>query len=230
MPTLQQRPSGVVFDFDGTIADTRSLIVASYQETFRRLNLPVPEAARIVETIGVPLASSIERICDNDALDTAQAVATYRAVFRDMGFEHVQAFPGLSEIIRKLQRDGLALAVASSRSHESLDDMVAHLGMSDCFSVIAGREDAERERPDPEMLRYIAQQFALPAGELLMVGDTTFDIEMGHGAGAATCAVTWGNHDRRTLEAVTPTVVVETADELAAELGLELDLASAGDR
>ncbi len=222
MPQLNPLPSAVVFDFDGTIADTRTHIVRSYQETFRRLGMAVPDAERITATIGVPLRRSFQSVSDTLELelDLEHSIATHREVSQELGFDDIKPFPGIPGVIQALATRHIPLAIASSRSHDSLDEMVANVGLTGYFQIIAGPEDAEREKPYPDLLLALADRLGLSPASLLMVGDTTFDIEMGHAAGALTCAVTWGNHTRTTLEATYPTLIVENAAELAASLNV----------
>ncbi len=187
----------------------------SYQETFQRLGLPVPDADRIIETIGVPLRRSFQAVTGARERDLDHSITTHREVCRELGFDDIKPFPGISRVIQALATRKVPLAIASSRSHESLDEMVANLGLTGHFRIIAGPEDAAREKPYPDLLLALADRLGLAPASLLMVGDTTFDIEMGHGAGALTCAVTWGNHTRSTLAATHPTVMVDDTAELA---------------
>jgi phosphoglycolate phosphatase-like HAD superfamily hydrolase len=94
------------------------------------------------------------------------------------------------------------------------------LGLSEYLEVVAGREDAAREKPDPALLFRVAEALGLPPAELLMVGDTRFDLEMGRAAGSATVGVTWGNHSRTELESAGPTAIIDDPAELLALLGL----------
>ncbi len=220
MTPLNPIPAALVFDFDGTIADTQSLIIASYRETFRRLGVPAPQPEQIARTIGIPLDAAFRSLTGIAALDIEKALETYREVFRAAGFKGLSTFPGMRELIRRFRDHGFTLAVASSRSHESLDDMIEYLDLTHCFKLIAGQEDSPEPKPSPAMLQAIAARLHIRCAELLMIGDTTFDIRMGHAAGAATCAVAWGNHDRTTLESAAPAAIVDTADELQALLGL----------
>ena len=218
MRTLNPVPRALVFDFDGTIADTRELIVATFQETCRRLGLPSPDSEHIAYTIGIPLETAFGSLVGGAASDIERMLSTYREVFRNRPFDGLAAFPGVPEAIFGFREQGFTLAVASSRSRESLDDMLAYLGLAGCFTLIASREDSPEPKPSPALLQGVASRLGLHGSDMLMIGDTTFDMEMGRAAGAATCAVTWGNHDRSELESAAPTAIVNSAAELQALL------------
>ena len=213
------RPGGIVFDFDGTIADTRDSIVGTFEETFRRMGLPSPGPTRITATIGVPLHLAFQHVAGMDEDESRRAVEVYREIFRSREISSVRLFDGIDGVIHRLSARGYPLAIASSRSHHSLGRLVEHLGMTECFPVVAGREDAEREKPYPDLLLHVAERMGLAPSSIVMVGDTTYDIEMGNAAGAMTCAVTYGNHPREALEAVSPTIVVDTAPEILRVIG-----------
>jgi len=207
-------PAGVVFDFDGTLADTRHSILATYAETFRRLGRPHPGEDRVAATIGVPLHIAFRSITDMTEEESLEACDVYRAAFASRELDEVRLFEGMEEVLDRLQAAGVPLAIASSRSHPSLSRLIAHLGLDGRFVAVAGREDAEREKPYPDMLLGVAERLGMDARDLLMVGDTTFDVRMGHNAGATTCAVTYGNHSREELAAANPSFMVDSPREL----------------
>lgn len=222
-------PTGVVFDFDGTIADTRSSIISTFEETFRRLELPYPGEETIAATIGIPLHISFQVAADMSETESTAATAVYREVFRDRELADVRLFDGMREVLDELSRRGMPLAIASSRSRPSLSRLIDYLGLSHHFGVVAGREDAPREKPYPDLLLGVAEALGVRPAHLLMVGDTTFDIEMAHNAGALSCAVRYGNHSANTLAGVSPTITIDTPAQLLhvlAPAGVE----SPGDR
>ncbi|MCA1755250.1 MAG: HAD family hydrolase [Spirochaeta sp.] len=222
MHALPTRPTALVFDFDGTIADTRAIIVASYREAFARVGITCPTDQEISATIGIPLASAFRELTGaNDEL-IGRAVHAYRDVFKLRGYEEVEAFPGMVNVVRDCRAAGFRMGIASSRSNQSLGGMVEHLGIADCFEVVASREDATQDKPHPELLLSVVSRFGLEPRQVLMVGDTTFDIEMGHAAGCLTCAVSWGNHNDAKLRSVHPTVLIDNAADFEPLLGLAL--------
>ncbi|NBF39402.1 MAG: HAD-IA family hydrolase [Spirochaetes bacterium] len=207
-------PNGVVFDFDGTVADTRSSIISTFEETFRRLELPYPGEDVIAATIGIPLHISFQVAADMSETESEAATAVYREVFKDRELADVHLFDGMRKVLDELSRRGMPLAIASSRSRPSLSRLLDYLGLTHHFSVVAGREDAAREKPYPDLLLGVARALGIEPQHLLVVGDTTFDIEMAHNAGAFSCAVRYGNHSADALAGVNPTVTIDAPVQL----------------
>ncbi|MFO7780818.1 MAG: HAD family hydrolase [Spirochaetia bacterium] len=207
-------PRGVVFDFDGTVADTRSSIISTFEETFRRLELPYPGEETIAATIGIPLHISFQVAADMSEDESNAATEVYREVFRDRELVDVRLFDGMREVLDELSRRGMPLGIASSRSRPSLSRLIDYLGLTDHFGVVAGREDAPREKPYPDLLLGVARALGIEPQHLLVVGDTTFDIEMAHNAGALSCAVRYGNHSAESLARVSPTVTIDAPAQL----------------
>ncbi len=218
MEFQHREPVGVVFDFDGTLADTRHSILSTYAETFRRLGRPHPGEDRVAATIGVPLHIAFRSVTDMTEEESLEACDVYREAFANRELDEVRLFHGVDEVLDRLHERGVPLAIASSRSHHSLRRLIEHLGLAGRFTAVAGREDARREKPYPDMLLGVSHRLGIDAGDLLMVGDTTFDIHMGHNAGAPTCAVTYGNHSREELAGANPTFMVDSPRELGGAL------------
>lgn len=218
--SLGTKVEAVVFDFDGTIADTRSLILSCFRAAYDRLGLETPSDERIGSTIGLPLERAFRELSGLSEDEGRRAAEAYRTVFRSLGVAQVEAIGGMPLVVGRCAQAGYRLAVASSRGHESLQALLPALRLSQYLEVVAGREDAAREKPDPALLLSVAGALGLPPDELLMVGDTRFDLEMGRAAGSATVGVTWGNHTRAELESADPTAIIEDPLELLKLLGL----------
>lgn len=208
------RPEAVVFDFDGTIGDTRSLIIACFQGTYAELGLPAPEESAIAATIGLPLESAFRQLSGFDPPDSAKASTTYRELFRGLDFREVKPFEGMPELVAGCRSRGFPIAVASSRGHATLDPMLQSLGLMEHLSLVVDHEDAGTEKPDPEMLHIAARAFGIDSRRLVMIGDTRFDIQMGKNAGSATIGVTWGNHSAEELAALAPDLLAENPGQI----------------
>ena len=211
------KPAAVVFDFDGTLADTTGLIVACYQATYQYLAIVAPPPERIAATIGLSLEAAFALLTDMSEQDAAAAARCYRTLFMEReinGSVSLEPFAGMPEVVAHCVRRGMPRAVGSSRGHDSLDPMLRSLGLFDSFDLVVDHSDAGVGKPDPAMLTVIADRLGVPRSDLLMIGDTTYDIEMGNNAGCRTIAVTWGNHDRRTLSDAGPTHIVDRPEEI----------------
>ena len=203
----------LIFDFDGTLADTADGIVATATETLHRLGVDgvTPEAIRA--TIGLPLGASLRIAGHLPEEKEAEAVAIYRELFAQLELTQIRLYPGVAEAIREFAARGIPMAIATSRGCNSLERILSGWGLSSYFPVRATSADGFPSKPAPDMVLALLERLGAKAGETLVVGDTTFDIEMGNRAHCLTCAVTYGNHARERLLTASPTWLI---DEFAA--------------
>jgi len=206
----------VIFDFDGTLADTCELIVKTNQEVQRRMGFPVCPPARIIATIGVPLKEGIMTMYPQvKEEDLGPWIDTYREVFDQMKTLVVpELFPGVAQTLAKLHGEGLTLTVASSRGARSLNDFLQEMGIAPYFSYVLGAGDVTHAKPHPEPVLKTMRELCFQPSETLVVGDMPVDIQMGLGAGAFTCGITYGNSSREELSASGANYVIDNFDEL----------------
>ena len=199
----------IIFDFDGTIGDSQSLIVKTLQDTMRAKKLEVKSDEACAKTIGLRLDEAFVSLFGMSAEEGMECAATYREIFLDNKKTMiVQPFPHVIETLRELHRQGFILGMASSRNHCSLDGYVKQMQLEDIFSSIVAGDDVEHVKPAPDMVFMALGEMkgmknpvtSAEAGdvedmldEVLVVGDMTFDVDMAHNAGCKACAVTYGN-------------------------------------
>lgn len=208
--------AAVAFDFDGTLADTRHAVVTTVDQTLSELGVAPLAPEEIVVRMGLPLVQVFVAAGVPAELH-AHAVARYRARFLGNA-ERVELFPGVLACLQALAAAGIPLGIASSRGRVVLLQLVEQLRIAPFFSDVLGEEDAVQKKPAPELVHVLAQRMQLPAPRMLVVGDTTFDIEMGHAAGARTCAVTYGSHDVERLRGASPHYLLDSLAELHAHV------------
>ena len=206
----------IIFDFDGTLGDTRRNIVMTLQQTMRELRLPVVDEQTCAATIGLTLKDSFKHLFPH--LTDGQAdvcTETYRRLF-DVNKKTLvpELFPHVSETLHTLHQRGLCLTIASSRSSASLREFLGDMGIAGYFSYIVGAEEVRHPKPDPEPVLLTLQALNAQAGETLVVGDMPVDVLMGKGAGAHTCAVTYGNASRAQLEVAGADFLIDDMAEL----------------
>ena len=205
----------IIFDFDGTIGDSQSLIVKTLQDTMRAKKLEVKSDEACAKTIGLRLDEAFVSLFGMSAEEGMECAATYREIFLDNKKTMiVQPFPHVIETLRELYRRGYILGMASSRNHCSLDGYVKQMQLEDIFSSIVAGDDVEHVKPAPDMVFMALREMkgmknpvtSAEAGdvedmldEVLVVGDMTFDVDMAHNAGCKACAVTYGNGTREQL-------------------------------
>ena len=206
----------VVFDFDGTLGDTLELILKCNHETRRRMGAPVIPDSAIIATIGIPLRDGIREM--NPGIPEADIplwFKTYREVFAQ--YEHTiipSLFPGVKETLASLHSRGCILTVASSRETDSLNTFLRGMGIAQYFSYVLGAEDVTHAKPNPEPVLKTLERFGLSGTQTLVVGDMPVDIQMGLGAGAFTCGVTFGNSSKEELLKAGAHHVIDSFTEL----------------
>ena len=205
----------IIFDFDGTIGDSQSLIVKTLQDTMRARKLEVKSEEACAKTIGLRLDEAFVSLFGMSAEAGMECAATYREIFLDNKKTMiVQPFPHVIETLRELHRQGFILGMASSRNHCSLDGYVKQMQLENIFSSIVAGDDVEHVKPAPDMvfmalgeMKGMKNPVTLAESgdvedlldEVLVVGDMTFDVDMAHNAGCKACAVTYGNGTREQL-------------------------------
>lgn len=190
----------VILDFDGTIADTRSLIVSTMQQTIRELALPERSDSQCAAMIGLPLKQSFITLLSVDDATADVCTATYRRIFADNNKPGaVRVFPNVIETIRAMHSAGLTVTIASSRSHASLAHFTEEMRLSDNITYMLGGDDVAKAKPEPDMVLKTLADNRLRPEEAVVVGDTVFDIAMGRAAGVATVGVTYGNGHREDM-------------------------------
>ena len=192
----------LIFDFDGTLADTHELIIQTNQEAMRRMGFPVLEDQVISRTIGLPLEEGILTMFPQLAREDLPAwVKTYRTIFDELKTRIIPGlFPHVKETLEALHARGYVLTVASARLSLSLNDFLRDMGIAPFFSYVLGADNVSAAKPDPEPVLKTLRDLHFRADEALVVGDMPVDILMGKRAGAFTCGVTYGNSDREALK------------------------------
>lgn len=205
----------IVFDFDGTIADTHVGIIRTFQETFRQMGLPVLSEEAISATIGLTLKDGFHAaVKDLTETQATQAAEIYRKIFPGIAIPCISVFPGIIEVLEKLRGMGYRMAIATSRSHSSLETIASNIGVDSFFEVMFGAEDVVNHKPAPDMVNLVLKKYSLSPDEVLVVGDANYDLLMGQGAGCRVCGVTWGNQSREKLASVGPDYIIDDIHQL----------------
>lgn len=206
----------IIFDFDGTLGDTRANIIMTMQETMRVLGYPVAGEEAIAATIGLTLEDGFRELFPGlTERDILRCAEVYRDLFEKNRRKMIPTlFPHVKETLNLLKERGYILSVASSRQSVSLRGFLHDMSVEDCISYILGADNVEKSKPDPEPVLKTLRELGIPAEESLVVGDMPVDIIMGLRAGAATCGVTYGNSSRDDLVEAGAGYIIEDISEL----------------
>ncbi len=205
----------VILDFDGTMADTRSLIVRTMQKVIATLHLDKRTDEECAAMIGLPLKETFTTLLPISEEQGRQCERLYREIFAASDpIKSVQLFPKVLETIAGLHSKGITLTIASSRGHESLDAYVEEMHLAPYIHYVLGAEDVEHAKPQPDAVLKTFKELGFTPEETLVVGDMTYDILMGSRAGAHTCGVTYGNGTREELLSVNAESIIDDFEQL----------------
>ena len=213
--------SGILFDLDGTLVDTIGLILESYRHTMSQHLGSVPQDAEWLATLGQPLRIQLREF----AKSPEQLESMFQTYLEHNQANHerlARSFPGMVEAIAALDRAGYALAVVTSKIRANTDRELASVGLSEFFKVTVTADDVAKPKPDPEPVRVAAERLGLVASEVLMVGDSVFDLRAGRAAGADTAAALWGPFGSHQLAPEKPDYWLHRIDSLLQLLGVEV--------
>ena len=190
----------IILDFDGTLADTRELIVKTMQQTLEALGLESRTDEQCASMIGLPLKQAFTDLLPISDEMGGQCVETYRRIFNENNAVYkIPTFPNVLETLHQLHKQGYTLTIASSRSNRSLMEFVNDMQLNEVIPYVLGAEDVTRAKPHPDPVLQTLEAFNCKPEDTLVVGDTWYDIEMGRRAGVRTCGVTYGNGSREEL-------------------------------
>jgi phosphoglycolate phosphatase len=207
----------VVFDFDGTLADSYPAIAASVNHVRSRHSLPPLEEAIVRRHVGRGPEFLIRATVPGADLDAA--VALYKAHHPSVMRDGTRLYPAVRSTMAVLHAAGLGLAVCSNKPREFTRQLLAFLGLAEQIAVVVGPEDAPRPKPAPDMLLLALSRLDVTADAVLYVGDMTVDIQTARAAGVAVWVIPTGSDDRATLDAARPDGLLNDFGELVTLAG-----------
>ena len=205
----------ILFDLDGTLADTIPLIVASYQHAFREVRGEEIDEVRARAWIGRPLLGAL---LEEDPERGHELDRTYREWNLANTSRLIQRYAGVPEMLSALTAAGADVHVVTSKRRDTARLALAAVGIDHLVDVLGALEDTTRHKPEPDPLLEAARRLGIDPTSAVYVGDATVDVLAATAAGMAAVAVTWGAGERDALEATGPEAVVDTVAELTAYL------------
>lgn len=178
----------ILFDFDGTLANTIDLIIAAFEHTSKIVLGSVPEREKIVNTFGLPLPEAMLKLSGR-----ADLVEEMRNVYREYNDNHhddmIQPIDGVTETLAALKARGVKIAVVTSKKPRMLHRGIACLGLAPYIDAIVALGDTKASKPHAEPMLAACAKLGVKPEECLCVGDSPFDLQSGRNAGAKTVAV-----------------------------------------
>ena len=222
----------VIFDCDGTLVDSQHVIVAAMDAAFRARGLPPPPRAAVLDVVGLSLVPAVARLLPERDESLAEDLAQhYKAAFQDLRADPAHKepmFPGARAALdRLLARDDVLLGIATGKSRRGVDIMLAREGLVSAFATIQ-TADTHPSKPHPSMILTALAEVGVEPHRAVMVGDTSFDIEMAREAGVAALGVAWGYHPVAELKEAGAHLIID--DYAALEPALAALLLPAGEQ
>lgn len=205
-----------VFDCDGTLVDSQHSICAAMVRAFDAVKLPAPDRPTILSVVGLSLPHAMAKLLPeaDDAFHN-HVSDQYREAFRAMRSEGEVSEPlyeGIAELLDLLLERGWLLGVATGKSDRGLNLCLTQHGILDRF-VTLQTADRHPSKPHPAMLMEAMAEAGATPETTVMIGDTTYDIEMGGSAGVRAIGVNWGYHlPDELIEAGATAVAVDSVD------------------
>ncbi len=216
MPKTNKTYKLFIFDFDGTLGDTKECVVASFQKALEENNLPSIKREQIIHYMGLSLKEAFKKLVKK-RLDEAtydKLVADYRKHYREFLTQKTLIFPEVAETLKKLKANGVLCTIATSKKTEFVKLSSQYLKIDPYFDLFIGDDLVTQKKPHPEMLLHTLEKLQVDVNDAVMIGDSTFDIQMGNAINMDTIAVTWGAHSQELLQQENPTYMIHNFSEL----------------
>lgn len=215
----------VIFDFDGTLVDSRPLILESHRIVFAEYRLPQPAPAHALSLVGKSLDVILTELAGPKA-PVLEMVRSYDLLLPQLRADPLfaeQPFDGAGRLLHELSTtDDTVLGLATGHRTDTVAPALQALKWSDYFKTIQAADTAP-SKPHPAMLLQALAATDVPAEDAIFVGDTVFDMQMAKAAGLRSIGVSWGYHKAERLIAAGADCVVQTIDELGSRIRGTLD-------
>ncbi len=216
---MRLRPSGIVFDLDGTLIDSRRDLATAVNRLRADLGMAPLAVDEVVGMVGEGAKLLVSRALGPDFPPERfeAAFSSYRSFYRDVCLDATVPYDGVPELLAEIA-PRYPLAVLTNKGESISRVILEGLGLAQYFLAVIGGDSLPARKPDPGGLIHIAGLFGVPVEDLLLVGDSRFDAETAHAAGCRFALVEWGFATPEEQESITADLRVRTAGQLAAAL------------
>ena len=200
----------LIFDWDGTLVDSRDHIVSAMQGAMAQQQLPVKSESACARMIGLSLVDIFERFyTDQSSKQCAEFIESYSSHFAALaGTGFSSLFSNIESTLIELKQRGHALAVATGKSRRGLNIGFESTGISHLF-MASRTADETAPKPSPKMIDELLIETGYAKSDVVMIGDTSFDLDMASRAGVKSVGVSYGVHSVDDLEVHNPLCIVE---------------------
>lgn len=205
-----------MLDFDGTTACTVSAI---YHAAKRMLQLHGYEVDKdvVYKNFGLALPFAFRCFAGDESIDDAtieEMIVEYNDFYREEAEPLIELFEGVPETLDALKKAGVKIVIASNNVQPVLRRLTSNLGIADYIDDIVAVEDVENVKPAPDIALEVLRRCNIKGEEALVVGDSTFDMDMGREAGCHLCGVTYGSHTPEMLRETGARYIIDKFSDL----------------
>lgn len=199
----------IIFDWDGTLMDSEAKIVNCFRKAVADIDISYPGDAAVRNIIGLGLKEALDQLLpDSDQTTRQQVVERYREHFLHQDETEMPLFDGVEEGLKQLQSENYSLAIATGKARIGLERVLQQTQLGEYF-ITSRCADEAVSKPHPRMVLDILTETGMQADKTIVVGDTTYDMQMAHRAGTDALAVCYGVHEMHRLQAEQPKACVE---------------------
>ena len=206
----------LIFDFDGTVADTGEGILKSLQYSFVAMGDPEPELSDLKKFIGPPVFYSYTHFYGISEERVDLYIKKYRERYREKGIYESKVYDGLKDLLISLKEKKIKVRIASSKPENLIYSVSDYLGITDMFDVIIGvKSDNSKHSTKAGLIAQAMEELgAQDKNKVLMVGDRLFDIDGAHEAGLKCCGALWGYGDEEEFKEHNADFIVRLPEEI----------------
>jgi len=205
----------IVFDWDGTLMDSAPRIISAMQTAAENVGLAVPTEEDVRHIIGLSLPKVFDALFPaRTQKQNADLMEEYRYQYVEGDSTPTPLFEGAKDTLELLRNKGFKLSVATGKARPGLSRVLNEVALHSYFDFTIAADEAE-SKPHPDMLHKTASHFNVSLNELLMVGDTSFDMEMAKNARTDSVAATYGAHTLEKLQSYEPNYYINSITELS---------------
>jgi len=203
----------VVFDLDGTLVDSREDIAQAVNHVLGLFNLPALPDHEIAAYVGRGVSSLVRSVLGEGQQHLyKKAMPLFKAYYAEHLLDHTVLYPGVRELLESLKN--FRKAVITNKPTEYSVKILEGLGVARFFETVLGGDKVPAKKPAPDALITLAGQSGVALEKVLMIGDSTMDIEAGKNAGTRTCAMTYGFGRREDLVRARPDYILDSITEV----------------
>ena len=207
----------IVWDWDGTLADSTGMITTAIVNAAAQVGLPTLDPVAASNIIGLGLKESIHALFGDITAEKAQALAKQYTANYYAGESEIPLFAGAADTIKALHKRGFKLAVATGKGRRGLNLALEHCGLAPYFHATKTVDECF-SKPHPQMLDELMDELIVRPERTLMIGDTSYDLQMASNAGVTAVAVTYGAQPRDKLLGYNSIAIFNEFSELSAWL------------